>query len=97
MLWNQFRFHIIPQLRLLRRSMHFSRSVANPPQPALATVRHDTRQSSVSTFGNFDLLKSYKLNYADVNISRCRSRVTGVSVVHLDYEGVRATLKASCC
>ncbi|KAI0094759.1 Metalloenzyme, LuxS/M16 peptidase-like protein [Irpex rosettiformis] len=36
-------------------------------------------------FANFDLVKSFKLDYADINVSKWRSRVTGLSVVHLDY------------
>jgi hypothetical protein len=38
-------------------------------------------------FGNFDLVKSFKLGFTDVHVSKWRSRVTGLSVVHLDYEG----------
>ncbi|KAJ7254026.1 Metalloenzyme, LuxS/M16 peptidase-like protein [Mycena haematopus] len=37
-------------------------------------------------FGNFDLVKSIKLGFTDVRVSKWRSRVTGLSVVHLDYE-----------
>ncbi|KAF8216136.1 Metalloenzyme, LuxS/M16 peptidase-like protein [Mycena galopus ATCC 62051] len=37
-------------------------------------------------FGNFDLVKSVKLGFTDVHISKWRSRVTGLSIVHLDYE-----------
>jgi len=43
-------------------------------------------QSSQS-FGNFDLIKRVKLDFTDVTVSKWRSRVTGLSVVHLDYEG----------
>lgn len=39
------------------------------------------------TFGNFDLVKRVKLGYTDVTISKWKSRVTGLSIVHLDYEG----------
>lgn len=39
------------------------------------------------TFGNFDLVKRLKLDFTDVTVSKWRSRVTGLSVVHLDYEG----------
>lgn len=38
-------------------------------------------------FGNFDLVKRVKLDYTDVEISKWQSRVTGLSVVHLDFEG----------
>ncbi|KAJ7619113.1 Metalloenzyme, LuxS/M16 peptidase-like protein [Mycena polygramma] len=37
-------------------------------------------------FGNFDLVKSIKLGFTDVQVSKWRSRVTGLSIVHLDYE-----------
>ncbi|KAG6888680.1 hypothetical protein C0995_006670 [Termitomyces sp. Mi166 len=39
------------------------------------------------SFGNFDLLKRVKLDFTDVTVSKWRSRTTGLSVVHLDYEG----------
>lgn len=38
-------------------------------------------------YENFDLVKRVKLDYTDVTVSKWRSRVTGLSVVHLDYEG----------
>ncbi|KAJ7070954.1 Metalloenzyme, LuxS/M16 peptidase-like protein [Mycena amicta] len=37
-------------------------------------------------YGNFDLVKDIKLDFTDVRISKWQSRVTGLSVVHLDYE-----------
>ena len=37
--------------------------------------------------GNFDLVKRVKLNYTDVVVSKWRSRKTGLSIVHVDYEG----------
>jgi hypothetical protein len=39
------------------------------------------------TFGNFDLVKRADLNLANIVASKWRSRVSGLSVVHLDYEG----------
>ena len=39
------------------------------------------------TFGNFDLVKCVKLDYTDLLLSKWQSRVTGLSVVHLDFEG----------
>lgn len=38
------------------------------------------------SFGNFDLVKKVKLGFTDVEVSKWRSRVTGLSVVHVDYE-----------
>ncbi|KAJ2928846.1 hypothetical protein H1R20_g8241, partial [Candolleomyces eurysporus] len=37
-------------------------------------------------FGNFDLVKRVKLDFTDVSVSKWRSRITGLTVVHLDYE-----------
>lgn len=37
-------------------------------------------------FENFDLVKRVKLDFTDVTVSKWRSRVTGLTVVHLDYE-----------
>ncbi|KAG6877636.1 hypothetical protein C0993_005345 [Termitomyces sp. T159_Od127] len=39
------------------------------------------------SYGNFDLVKRVKLDFTDVTVSKWRSRITGLSVVHLDYEG----------
>jgi hypothetical protein len=38
-------------------------------------------------FGNFDLIRTEKLGLADIVLSKYRSRETGLTVVHLDYEG----------
>ena len=38
-------------------------------------------------FGNFDLIHTEKLGLADIIVSKYRSRETGLTVVHLDYEG----------
>ena len=43
--------------------------------------------SPESSFGNFDLVKQHKLGFIDVSVSKWRSRVSGLTVVHLDYEG----------
>ena len=40
-----------------------------------------------SKFGNFDLVTKVKLDYADIQVSKWRSRITGLNVVHLDYNG----------
>lgn len=39
-------------------------------------------------FGNFELIRRIKLDFTDVVVSKWRSRITGLTVVHLDYEGV---------
>ncbi|KIJ68351.1 hypothetical protein HYDPIDRAFT_106537 [Hydnomerulius pinastri MD-312] len=41
---------------------------------------------ALQSFGNFDLVKQVKLDYTDVVVSKWQSRVTGLTVVHLDYE-----------
>ena len=40
------------------------------------------------TFGNFDLVKKFKLDFTDVVVSKYKSRSTGLTVIHLDYEGM---------
>ena len=40
-----------------------------------------------SKFGNFDLIRTENLGLADIVVSKYRSRETGLTVVHLDYEG----------
>ncbi|KAF7436910.1 hypothetical protein PC9H_003744 [Pleurotus ostreatus] len=43
-------------------------------------------QTPSETYGNFDLVRRVKLDFTDVVVSKWRSRVTGLSIVHLDYE-----------
>ncbi|KAL1708664.1 Metalloenzyme, LuxS/M16 peptidase-like protein [Schizophyllum commune] len=38
------------------------------------------------SFGNFDLVKRVKLDYTAVEVSKWRSRDSGLSIVHIDYE-----------
>jgi hypothetical protein len=55
------------------------------------TVQHNgvplSTSSHPKTYGNFDLIKQVKLDFTDVEISKWKSRRTGLSVVHLDYDG----------
>ncbi|KAF9240861.1 Metalloenzyme, LuxS/M16 peptidase-like protein [Melanogaster broomeanus] len=39
-----------------------------------------------TSFGNFDLVQRVNLDYTDVVVSKWQSRVTGLTLVHLDYE-----------
>lgn len=56
-----------------------------PPQSLNGSAApHD----NFDAYGNFDLIKRVKLDYTDVVVSRWQSRVTGLTVVHLDYEGM---------
>ena len=48
------------------------------PQNAKPTEHH----------GNFDLIKKFKLDFADIHVSKWKSRTSGLSVVHLDYDGM---------
>lgn len=47
-------------------------------------------------YGNFDLVTRAKLDYADILVSKWKSRVTGLSVVHLDYAGMLLMLSLLC-
>jgi hypothetical protein len=42
-----------------------------------------------SPVGSFDLKARVKLNYTDVTVSKWQSRDSGLTVVHLDYDGER--------
>ena len=48
----------------------------------------------METRGNFDLLNRVKVKYGDVVISKWRSRVSGLSLVHIDYPGEWPTSSA---
>jgi hypothetical protein len=37
--------------------------------------------------GNFDLVRRVSLDYTDLVVSKWKSRKTGLSVVHMDYDG----------
>ena len=43
--------------------------------------------AALETHGNFDLVKRFKLDFADIYVSKWKSRESGLSVVHLDYDG----------
>jgi hypothetical protein len=53
----------------------------------MANLVNHTSSQAPQSFENFDLIKQIKLDFTDVVISKWQSRVTGLSVVHLDYEG----------
>ena len=75
-----FRPAICSQSRSLAQLAHATQS--KEPFP-LAPARHSIMDAS---FANFDLVKRVKLSSTDVVVSKWRSRVTGLSVVHLDYD-----------
>ncbi|KII93562.1 hypothetical protein PLICRDRAFT_49603 [Plicaturopsis crispa FD-325 SS-3] len=49
-------------------------------------AQHIHAAGNAEKFANFDLVKRVKLDFTDVTVSKWQSRVTGLSVVHLDYE-----------
>lgn len=79
-----------PQLTTRFTSSPFSRTL-HSGMPALANVLSKNAKPS-ETHGNFDLVKRFKLDFADVHVSKWKSRTSGLSVVHLDYEGVSIIL-----
>ena len=40
-----------------------------------------------TSYGNFDLIKKFKVDTGDIVVSKYKSRETGLSIVHLDYDG----------
>lgn len=55
------------------------------PSKIRALGRRD--MSQLLKFGNFDLVKQHKLGFTDALVSKWRSRVSGLNVIHIDYEG----------
>lgn len=71
------------------RSRQLAQLATNPTQPP----NHLDLPAMAQSYGNFDLLNRVKLDFTDVVVSKWRSRVTGLSVVHLDYEGTLSRLE----
>jgi hypothetical protein len=67
-----------PRLSLTQQSNMSPAGAVHPPSSA-----------SPEKFENFDLVERVKLGISDITVSSWRSRVTGLRVVHLDYEGER--------
>ena len=40
------------------------------------------------SYGNYNLIKRVKLHSTDVAVSKWKSSVTGLTVVHIDYQGI---------
>ncbi|OCH95812.1 hypothetical protein OBBRIDRAFT_788022 [Obba rivulosa] len=51
--------------------------------PMNGVISHDQSHES---YGNFDLVKRLDLDFADIVVSKWKSRVSGLSIVHLDYD-----------
>lgn len=49
----------------------------------------------LKSYGNFDLVRRDVLGFSDITVSRWRSRVSGLTVIHLDYEGTSASTVSS--
>ncbi|CAE6416736.1 unnamed protein product [Rhizoctonia solani] len=65
-------------------------TVATSTSPTAQQLPHSmTLPTSTETFDtrNFELLQRVKLDYADVEVTKWRSKVTGLTVVHIDYDG----------
>jgi hypothetical protein len=64
------------------------------PQSNMSPVNalsHLPSSASRESYGNFDLVERVKLAGFDITVSSWLSRITGIKVVHLDYEGERTT------
>lgn len=68
----------IHSFRGARRSLAHLATRSEIPNNSLAMT---------DSYGNFDLVKRIKLDFTDVEVTRWRSRETGLNIVHLDYEG----------
>jgi hypothetical protein len=60
-------------------------SIAHTMSPSLSSKTPEADRPT--TFGNFDHVKRFKLDFSDIEVSKWQSRVTGLSVVHMDYDG----------
>ena len=83
-------FHSVPQV------LHSSFSAIRQPAPNLVSTLPGTEGpimaanlDAESSIGSYDLKARVKLNYTDVTVSKWQSRDSGLTVVHLDYDGTR--------
>ncbi|KAI0639791.1 Metalloenzyme, LuxS/M16 peptidase-like protein [Trametes polyzona] len=53
---------------------------------SMTALANGTAVKPLETHGNFDLVKKFKLDFADIHVSKWKSRSSGLSVVHLDYD-----------
>lgn len=90
--------------RMLRLRLSPHRYTLPLKRLPLFTPARTMASAAPERFGNFDLIKRFKLSFTDVtgrsfalscarsgnrssSVSKWRSRVTGLSICHLDYEG----------
>ncbi|TFK41069.1 Metalloenzyme, LuxS/M16 peptidase-like protein [Crucibulum laeve] len=80
----------LPAFHPARTASPFLRSQHVSSHNFLIREAHSSSQLPMShpteSFGNFDLVKKLKLEFTDVVVSKWKSRITGLTVVHLDYE-----------
>lgn len=67
-------------------SLRHSSALAFARRPTLA--ENARFAMSDASYGNFDLVKRVPVDKTKIVVSKWRSRVTGLSVVHIDYEGI---------
>ena len=67
-------------------SLRHSSALAFARRPNL--VENARFAMSDASYGNFDLVKRVPVDKTHIVVSKWRSRVTGLSVVHIDYEGI---------
>ena len=67
-------------------SLRHSSALAFARRPSL--VENARFAMSDASYGNFDLVKRVPVDKTNIIVSKWRSRVTGLSVVHIDYEGI---------
>ena len=89
--------------KLSSRTAHFRRSfpslpfnlgrlshhlaAATRPRPAPSILQTSQLPQMDNAFGNFDLLTKFHIQSTHTVVSKWRSRKTGLSIVHLDYDG----------
>lgn len=77
---------LIPTSRQQLRSSRANHIAVNHPHLPIPMSPRST--VNLTSYGNFDLVKRFRVELADVEITKWRSRITGLSVVHVDYEGL---------
>lgn len=70
--------------KILRR---FDRRYSLARSGGLLSLKHNMPPFNNTSFGNFDLLKKHPLGIRDITLYKWKSRVTGLSVLHIDYQG----------
>lgn len=69
-----------------RRTSRSLAQLARATAPSFPTAGPEMLKS----YGNFDLVRRDVLGFSDITVSRWRSRESGLTVIHLDYEGASA-------